>query len=54
MVAGIAVSLDRGDTLETSVGLGVATAAESVRHAMPGVVDAAEVAAIRQRMDVAP
>lgn len=54
LVAGIAVSLERGDTLETSVGLGVATAAESVRHAMPGVVDAAEVAALRQRMDVAP
>lgn len=53
LVAGTAVALERGDDLETSIGFGVATAADSVRHAMPGDVDAGEVAALRRRMEAA-
>lgn len=43
LAAGVAVALDRGAGLPEAVRHGVAVAAESVRHAHPGVIDAAAV-----------
>lgn len=43
LAAGVAVALERGARLPEAVRHGVAVAAESVRHAHPGVIDAAAV-----------